>query len=124
VLSDLFREGPPRFALLAPDEHAAGCRYTLHVEGDPPLDCAATLDQALRRNPHYAWCRDLGQLQQPRLFVIDGHAFERFVERQAAGGARLGDIKPAALSRLSGWSEVFPGRYLSVPTEAAATFPG
>lgn len=122
VLGELFREGPPRFALLAPDEDAAGCRYTLYIEGVPPSDCVAALDHALCRNPHYAWCRDLGQLLPPRLFLIEGHAFERFVERQAVNGARLGDIKPAALSPLSGWSEVFPGRYLSLPTEAAAAF--
>ena len=112
VLSELFRERVPRFALLAPDEKAAGCRYTLYVEGVPPSDCVEALDRALRRNSQYAWCRDVGQLPPPRLFVIACDGFERFVERQAASGARLGDIKPAALSRSSGWSDVFAGAYL------------
>lgn len=121
VLSDLFRKGAPHFALLAPDEDAAGCRYTLYVEGVPQPDLAEALDRALRRNPHYAWCRDLGQLLAPRLFVVVQNGFECFIERQSAHGARLGDIKPAALSRLSGWSEIFQGCYLPGPAETAVT---
>lgn len=116
VLGELLRERSPRFTLLAPDEDAAGCRYTLYIEGVPPPDCVEALDRALSRNPHYAWCRKLGQLLPPRLFVIAGNGFERFVERQTASGARVGDIKPAALSRLSGWSEVFVGEYLDCQT--------
>ena len=112
VLSELFREGVPRFALLAPDEDAAGCCYTLYLEGVPRPDCVEALDRAFRRNPQYAWCRDLGQLLPPRLFVIARNGFECFAQRQAGNGARLGDIKPAALSRLAGWSEVFVGAYL------------
>jgi hypothetical protein len=121
VLSKLFRERPPRFALLAPDEDVAGCRYTLYVEGVPPLDCVETLERALRHNPHYAWCRDLGQLLPPRLFAIASRGYEQFIERLAAGGARLGEIKPAALSRLSGWSNVFAGDYVARSFELAPT---
>jgi len=88
----------------------------------PRPDCVGALDGALRRNPQYAWCRDLGQLLPPRLFLIACDGFECFVERQAAGGARIGDIKPAALSRLSGWSETFRGSYLPRPTETATAF--
>ena len=55
---------------------------------------------------------DMKKLPPPRLFVIACDGFERFVERQAASGARLGEIKPAAMSRLSGWSDVFAGAYL------------
>jgi hypothetical protein len=118
VLGQLFRERSPRFALLAPDEDAAGCRYTLYVEGVLQPDLVEALDHALRRNPQYAWCRDLGQLLPPRLFVVAGNGFERFVERQAGRGARMGDIKPAALSRSSGWSKVFVGEYLDCQTHA------
>jgi hypothetical protein len=118
LLNDLFREHAPQFALLAPDEDAAGCRYTLYVEGALEPDLAEALDHVLRRNPHYAWCRDLGQLLPPRLFLIARNGFERFVERQVASGVRVGDIKPAALSRSSGWSKVFVGEYLDCRTHA------
>jgi len=116
ALSKLFRDGAPRFALLAPDEDATGCRYTLYLEGAPRPDCLEELDRTLRHNPQYAWCRDLGQLLAPRMFVIRSDAYQRFAERQAAGGARLGDIKPSPLSRLSGWSQIFAGSYVTQPS--------
>ncbi len=111
ILRDMFRSKPPGFALLAPDEDETGCRYTLYVEGTAQPHWAETLDQALRRNPHYAYCRDLGQLLPVRVFTVVGRGFEIFAARQAAEGARLGDIKPSVLCGASGWSTTFPGAY-------------
>lgn len=111
VLHEIFGTKAPRFALLAPDEDERGWRYTLYVEGELPADCTVTLDRALRRNPHYDYCRDLGQLSQASIFVISQKAYEAFARRQAANGARLGDIKALSLSRLAGWSQVFEGDY-------------
>jgi len=103
----------PSFFLLAPDEDAAGCRYTLYIEGKPPGHLAETLDDTFRRNPHYAYCRDLGQLQPVRLYAIAERGYETYTKRQATLGARLGDIKPTTFSRTAGWSEFFPGDYTS-----------
>jgi hypothetical protein len=110
VLAELWAgEAPPRFALLAPEEDERGCYYALFVEGDaPPVD-PARLDAALGANPHYAWCRELGQLGPARVFAIRGGGFETFVRRQADGRCRIGDVKPAALSTHSGWSRWFAG---------------
>lgn len=113
VLRGIFLTGGPRFALLAPDDSTEGCGYTLYLEGAASSDCAERLDAALCRNPHYAYCRQLGQLQAPRLFAISDRGYEAYAARLAARGARLGDIKPAALSQLDGWSDVFAGGYLS-----------
>jgi hypothetical protein len=104
---------PPYFVLLAPDEDAAGCRYTLYIEGKPPGHLAKSLDRVLRRNPHYAYCRDLGQLLPVRLFAIAERGYETFTKQQATQGARLGDIKPTAFSRTTGWSDFFAGAYVS-----------
>ncbi len=112
VLREIFQSDTPRFALLAPDEDDAGCRYTLYVEGAAKSDWAEKLDRVLRRNPHYAYCRDLGQLLSVRVYIIDGQGFEAFVTRQAAQGARLGDIKPTMLNGVAGWSNIFPGAYM------------
>ncbi|MEO5802528.1 MAG: GH3 auxin-responsive promoter family protein, partial [Verrucomicrobiota bacterium] len=98
----------PRFVLLAPDEDAAGCRYTLYVEGATPGNLVESFDRALRHNPHYAYCRDLGQLLPVRVFTIAERGYEIFLNRLATQGAHLGDIKPAVLSRMSGWSNFFP----------------
>lgn len=107
------RTVPRSFALLAPDEGQFGCGYTLYLEGDIEPDLANRLDLLLRQNPHYAWCRDLGQLRAPRLFRIRSGGFETFAARQSRYGSRLGDIKPASLSNHSGWSQWFEGEYRS-----------
>jgi hypothetical protein len=103
---------PMAFVLLAPDADATGFRYTLYVEGRPPSDLAVVLDQALRRNPHYDYCRKLRQLLEVRLFAISGGGFETYAKHRAARGARLGEIKPAILSQTSGWSARFSGGYV------------
>jgi hypothetical protein len=103
----------PSFVLLAPDEDAAGHCYTLYIEGRLPGRLAELLDGALRRNPHYAYSRDMGQLLPVRLFAITKDGCETFVKHQMAGGTSLGNIKPAMFSREAGWSGLFAGAYVS-----------
>lgn len=112
ALREVMGRAAPRFALLAPDEDNSGCRYTLYVEGAAPAHWAEGLDRVLRRNPHYAYCRDLGQLLPLRVFVVTEGGFETFARRRAPSGTRLGDIKPTALCSTSGWSNTFAGAYL------------
>jgi hypothetical protein len=118
TLADFCAEAP--FALLAPDEDAAGSHYTLYLEGTPPGNLAEALDRALCQNPQYAHCRDLGQLQSVRVFAIAGHGYEAFAGRLVSDGRRLGDIKPAPLSNRSGWSEIFSGDYVKPLSDQAA----
>lgn len=97
----------PHFAMLAPEHNDAGYwRYTLFVEGDVPPDLAARLDHELRANPHYALCRDLGQLGPLGHFHVARGAYEIFCQVGGAG-RRLGDIKPQALSARSDWRAHF-----------------
>jgi len=70
-----------RFVLLAPDEDERA--YTLYIEGGFPPDVAEVLDAALRENPQYALCRDLGQLLAVRMFAIAEGGYETFVHRAA-----------------------------------------
>ena len=112
ALREVFECEVPRFALVAPDEQDGHCGYTLYVEGVAHPYWAKSLDQILRRNPHYAYCRDLGQLAPLRLFIVSANAFETFARRQTTNGSRLGDIKPKALSRSSDWSTIFSGEYI------------
>jgi hypothetical protein len=100
-----------RFALLAPDEGAAGPHYTLYIEGATPGNLAEALDRTLCQNPQYACCRSLGQLRPVRVFAITGRGYETFAARLVANGRRLGEIKPAPLSTWTGWSEFFSGTY-------------
>jgi hypothetical protein len=84
------------FAMLAPE----GVGYTLFASR--AVD-AAVLDRALCDNPHYVHCRRLGQLRVVRVAVVGDDAYRQYVDRLNAGGRRLGEIKPAALSPLNGW---------------------
>jgi hypothetical protein len=114
VLSRLIAALPvrPRFVLLAPDRGDAGGFYTLHVEGTVPMNFARLLDEALRQNPQYAWCRDLGQLREPRLFKIHEGGHESFITREMSHGRRMGDVKPTFLSHRDGWRHYFSGEFV------------
>jgi hypothetical protein len=101
------------FALLAPDRTHTTPGYTLYVElGEaPPMLLGPALDAALNRNPHYRYCRSLGQLAPIRVFQSPAPMWPRYVEKCVENGQRLGDIKPLALSTRDGWSSVFNGCY-------------
>jgi hypothetical protein len=110
------------FAMLAPDcvdgDAAKPC-YTLFLsttepwsENAPPV--LALLDEALGANPHYAYCRDLGQLGGPRVFRIRHGAHATFLATAAESGRRrLGEIKPVALDGRADWSTRFCGDYVA-----------
>ena len=98
----------PRFAMLAPDADSAGRPgYTLFAEGDLPRELPARLDGELRKNPHYALCRDLSQLGPLRCFRIAGDAYRIFCNARVSENGRIGDIKPQALSARNDWRSHF-----------------
>jgi hypothetical protein len=110
VLEQLFTGALPRFAMLAPDLGASGISYTLFIASDGPTetDLAARLERALRRNPQYAWCVDLGQLRPARVARVGPSAMDAFIGTCVAGGQRLGDVKPVSLSTATGWRDHLP----------------
>ncbi|MHC4620142.1 MAG: GH3 auxin-responsive promoter family protein [Planctomycetota bacterium] len=116
VLEDLFREHSisPVFAMLAPEDTQQGFRYTLYLELAPQersreslVDLAQDLDRKLGQNFHYGYCRRLGQLAEPEIFRIDQGATQAYLRACEAQGQRLGDIKPSALQRTTGWGQYF-----------------
>jgi hypothetical protein len=99
----------PSFAMLAPDPVDAGrWSYTLFVEGDFPSGLADLLDYELRKNPHYALCRTLGQLGPVRCYRVAEGAYQTFCEVNASPSRRRGDVKPQALSSRPDWRDHFP----------------
>lgn len=102
----------PRFALLAPEvpaDPAAAPGYTLYLEIEATIPgLAEALEEELAANPHYRACVALGQLAPAKTFLIEGDAFALYLRRHRERGQRMGDVKPLALSTLSGWSAVFP----------------
>jgi hypothetical protein len=117
VLEQLFTGAPPRFAMLAPDRCAAGIAYTLFVasDGQTDPDLAARLERALRLNPQYAWCVDLGQLRPARVAGVGPGAMSAFIGVCVAGGQRLGDVKPVSLSTATGWRDRLPRLEVGAP---------
>jgi hypothetical protein len=103
------------FAMLAPNESDEGVGYTLYLEArrEPPPGLGRRCDQLLSNNPHYEYCRRIGQLGPARVFRVAGRAHETYLEWARRRGRRLGDIKPVALSTEPGWSRMFSGSYVA-----------
>ncbi len=100
------------FAMLAPSESGTP-HYTLFLEsGHRQTDLAFRLDQRLQANPHYAYCRRIGQLGELRIFRINRDARDSYVNHCAALGQRAGSVKMTALDRRFGWEQVFSGAYM------------
>lgn len=112
----------PRFAFIAPDVASSPPAYVLYVEsaGRVPSHVASLIDDLLAANPHYRYCRALGQLAPLRV-VRAASMFPRYAARCRETGQRLGDIKPLALSVRSGWTKVFTNSPLNNPINDSIT---
>jgi hypothetical protein len=99
----------PGFAMLAPS-FGVTPRYVLFFHGRIETGrFAELLDAKLRRNPHYDYCRKLGQLSPAAIFQITEGAGEAYMRRCSALGQRAGSVKETPLHRLSGWENHFQG---------------
>lgn len=94
------------FCLLAP----YGKRYRLYTTAESVK--SEELDTALREGFHYDYCRRLGQLDCAEVVQITGDPNRDYIEKLTDDGMRIGDIKPAVLSSLSGWENYFTERNL------------
>jgi len=100
------------FAMLAPSQ-AGTPYYTLYLESEYfQPDLLARLDARLRSNPHYAFCRKIGQLGELRLFLIRRGGRESYLKRCTALGQRAGNVKMTALQKHFGWEHVFTGAFV------------
>lgn len=73
---------------------------------------AQGIDQALRTNFHYDYCRKLGQLKALRVFKLSGNSEKEYMEACTRAGIKLGDIKQTRLSMVGGWDRIFTGDYV------------
>lgn len=99
-----------RFALLAPEQTANAWHYNLYLEsnGDPSA-WEKPMEAQLRLNPHYDYCRQLGQLEALRICPIESGAHEMFLRHEISHGKRLGEVKTTILSRRTDWAQQFLG---------------
>jgi hypothetical protein len=96
----------PRFVMLAPEKNGSDRHYVLYCEWDCSIDILE-IEKGLRANPHYDYCRRIGQLSALRLFRIKANGFEMYLSREIAEGRRSGNVKPCCLSPKSGWKKWF-----------------
>ncbi|MCP4413736.1 MAG: GH3 auxin-responsive promoter family protein [Gammaproteobacteria bacterium] len=107
------------FQLLAPESIDNSYSYTLYLSMDISPEnissLAHDLDEGLSENYHYRYCRSLGQLAHPRVFLLDEAAHINHIKylEQRTKNTRLGDIKPTCLDKGLNWSKHFQGEYIS-----------
>lgn len=94
------------FALMAPETD----RYVLYAHGGNLPD-PERLDTLLRKNFHYDYCRNLGQLKSPRIYRLTGNSQQEYFQRCMERGQKLGDIKPMLLASCGGWADYFTGGF-------------
>jgi hypothetical protein len=103
---------PARFSMVAP-QRGNTPRYVLFIEASThPKRFGQALEAALRANPHYDYCRNLGQLEALGIFWISKNASEIYMRRCAELGQRAGSVKPTSLHRSAGWEDYFPGAFI------------
>ena len=113
LAESLARRGwQPHFAMLACDPQPPQPAYVLFIEQPGAADAAlhslaAEVEAGLRENVHYAWCRQLGQLGPLRLCRVAQGGLEKYIAACVARGQRAGNVKPTALHRGDGWTEIF-----------------
>lgn len=103
------------FWFLSPTKGLDGAvAYTLFIASSVNKTLGTKLDTLLRGAYHYNYCRELGQLGEAGIFVIEDFSPEvRFIEMSSQeSGARLGDIKMKRLSGRFGWNEKFSGYFI------------
>jgi hypothetical protein len=83
----------------------------LVVDNQYEHESAALIDLVearLFRNPQYAYARSIGQLDKLDVYKAS-QPLDKYIGRLAASGARLGDLKVAALRPETDWLDTFSG---------------
>ncbi|MFC1704345.1 GH3 auxin-responsive promoter family protein, partial [Candidatus Omnitrophota bacterium] len=115
----------PSFLMVAAERNpqTQECFYTLFIELKnrkeviilPSL--AHDVEEGLKENYHYRYCRAIGQLAALQVFVItDDCAAETYMRVGKTLGQRLGNIKPLVLHTKMGWSKEFKGFFVDTET--------
>lgn len=113
------------FAMLACDDSLPRPGYVLYIETPAPDESLASLardiESSLRESFQYDYACRLGQLAPLRVFRAR-NAGESYLDAAVRAGQRAGDVKPLALDRRSGWSQILQGRFVpATPTEPHST---
>ncbi len=126
VLSEIFKTYPLSlsFFMVAPERclKTGTCFYTLFLKLEKDDDkvllrqLAHEIEERLQENYHYKYCRELGQLSELQVFIIDpgNSVLETYIRVCGSFGQKLGNIKPSTLHVKMGWSREFDGFFLKI----------
>ena len=118
ILKDVFLkyELDPIFFLVAPDinNKTGKYRYVLFIENvfDNFNSICENIDNKLRDNFHYDYCRRVGQLDDFTIFSIDGNGVQTYIDRCCDSGQKIGDVKSVILNSQLNWSKYFEGKFV------------
>lgn len=94
------------FYMFAPSKNY----YILFIKTDKKIDIK-DLENKLRENFHYDYCRKLAQLKAIKLFILTGNPEKEYIKACQNKNQKLGNIKMTALSKESGWENIFTGYF-------------
>ena len=94
------------FYMFAPSKN----HYVLFIKTDKKINIE-DIESKLRENFHYDYCRKLGQLKEIKLFILTGNPEKEYIEACQNKNQKLGNIKMTALSKESGWENIFTGYF-------------
>jgi hypothetical protein len=78
-----------------------------------PEQLAAQIDESLRKNFHYHHARQLRQLANPEIFLLEKDPVEDIINHIESTGIKRGDIKLLPLSRYTIWPQILKGRFIN-----------
>ena len=84
--------------------------YILFIKTDGKINIK-DLESKLRKNFHYDYCRKLRQLKEIKIFILTGNPEREYIETCQNKNQKLGNIKMTALSKESGWENIFNGYF-------------
>ena len=94
------------FYMFAPSKNY----YILFIKTNKKID-VKDLENKLRENFHYDYCRKLGQLKEIKIFILTDNPEREYMEACQNKNQKLGNIKMTALSKESGWENIFNGYF-------------
>ena len=113
VVNEVLQESglSSHFCLVAPEQTNGTYRYFLYlnIQDQDSINLKQLgdrLDLQLRKNYHYDYCRQLGQLKGTKIKMVSDRAMKYFVEAKHQKGTKLGDIKTRILTKSMGWSDI------------------
>jgi hypothetical protein len=107
-----------RFFMLSPVVNGNKAFYCCYIyPGDVskllPNQLSGLIDESLRKNFHYHHARQISQLANPEVFLLEKDPVEDIINHIESTGIKRGDIKLLPLNRHTIWPQILKGRFIN-----------